>query len=67
MESAHTLQDLRRRDGLTQSEAAALLGFADYNGVGRIESGLRRPNPQAYRLMLLWQRQGLDALRAVQP
>lgn len=67
MEPAHTLQDLRKRDGLTQAEAAALLGFADYNGVGRIESGLRQPNPQVRRLLCLWQRQGLAALQAVQP
>lgn len=64
---AHTLQDLRKQAGLSQAEVAGLFGFNSYNTIGRMESGKGAIDPQSMRLLLLWQRQGLDALLAVQP
>lgn len=40
------IQELRQAKGLTQPELAALIGFKDYQAIGRIENG--RVTPSVY-------------------
>lgn len=65
MNYAHALQDLRKREGLTQAQAAELLGYKWYAPVQRMESGKASITPQTQMLIKLWERHGSDALRAL--
>ena len=64
---AHLLRDLRTAAGLTQTEAATLLGFDTYGPVNRMETERQAVDGRTLRLIHLWQRRGLDALRRAQP
>lgn len=63
MNYGHILQDLRRQDGLNQTEAAELLGFRWYAPIHKIEAGKGEPSPQVRMLINLWSKDGADALR----
>lgn len=38
------IQEIRKQRGLTQPDLAALIGFKDYQAVGRIENGRVTPS-----------------------
>ena len=64
---AHLLRDLRMAAGMTQTEAALVLGFDTYGPVNRMETERQAVDGRTLRLINLWQRLGLDALRMAQP
>lgn len=45
------IQELRQEKGLTQPELAALIGFKDYQAIGRIENG--RVTASVYTIYLI--------------
>ena len=64
---AHMLHDLRTGAGLTQAEAAQLLGFDTYGPVNRMETERQAVDGRTHRLIILWQRLGMVALLMAQP
>lgn len=63
---AYLLHDLRIMEGMNQTEAALLLGYAKYSPISRMENGTVAVDGRTRRLLRLWQTQGLEALKKVQ-